>query len=277
MLTPFVKKRDDLPLVDHRLADFCDKVASIDQLDSGFNNEIGLVVNIVYLRHVMHHEVDKLLLNADDVFHVRALAIGHNTDQLVSPGHTERTEKCHEHFDLQVGYMTTKVWHRDQMKVIEDPFYRNADADIEECDAAMGAAIKHNKKCPHVVAQKQGADLGQSDTDEHADILADQMVTTPLNFSMLITSRVCPITAAICRNDMPHDACLMMSWNHLTFLITMTYDPSLASSSGLNSNNALRFSLIRRIAPSAIFGSEPCHRRARGQPSHLRAITRAYQ
>jgi hypothetical protein len=49
----------------------------------------------------------------------------------------------------------------------------------------------------------------------------------------------------ICRNDMPHDVCLMMSWNRLTFLITTTYDPSSASPSGLNSSNALCFSLIR--------------------------------
>ncbi len=135
LLTPFIKKRDDLPLVldieleddvqcsplvrllqasdahlgdqrvllvkvDRRLVDFCDEVASIDQLDSGLNNEIGLVVDTVYLRHVMRREVDKLLLNVDDVSHVRAFPIGRNTDQLVGLGHTKRTGKHHEHFDL---------------------------------------------------------------------------------------------------------------------------------------------------------------------------------
>jgi hypothetical protein len=39
-----------------------------------------LVVDIVYLRHVMRREVNKLLLNAGDVSHVRAFAIGRNTD-----------------------------------------------------------------------------------------------------------------------------------------------------------------------------------------------------
>ncbi len=48
------------------------------------------MVDIVYLRHVMRHEVNKLLLNAGDMSHVRALAIGRNTDQLVDPRHTER-------------------------------------------------------------------------------------------------------------------------------------------------------------------------------------------
>ncbi|CAK9866625.1 unnamed protein product [Sphagnum jensenii] len=118
-------------------------------------------------------EVDKLLLNAGDVSHVCALAIGRNTDQLVSPRHTERAEKRHEHFDLQVNYMTTEVWHRDQMKVVKDPFNRDADADIKERGAAMGVAIKRDRECPHVVAREQDADLGQSDVDEHADILAD--------------------------------------------------------------------------------------------------------
>ncbi len=73
--------------------------------------------------------------------------------------------------------MTTEVWHRDQMKVIEDPFDRDADADIEERGAMMGATIKRDREGPHVVAQEQDADLGQSDADEHMDILADQMVT----------------------------------------------------------------------------------------------------
>ncbi len=212
LLTPFIKKRDDLPFVldieledivqcgppvhllragdahlgdqrvllakvDRRLVDFCDKVTSINQLDSGLNNEIDLVVDTVYLRHVMRCEVDKLLLNAGDVSHVRALAIGRNTNQLVGPRHTKRAEKHHEHFDLHVGCMTTKVWHRDQMKVVEDPFDRNADADIEERGAAMGATIKRNRERPHVVVREQDADLGQSDADEHTDILADQMVT----------------------------------------------------------------------------------------------------
>ncbi len=49
--------------------------------------------------------------------------------------------------------------------------------DIEERGAAMGATIKRDRECPHVVAQKQEADIGQSDADEHTDILADQMVT----------------------------------------------------------------------------------------------------
>ncbi len=86
--------------VDRRLEDFCDEVASINQLDSGLNNKIGLVVDTFYLRHIMRRKVDKLLLNASDVSHVRALAIGRNTDQLVGLGHTERAEKRHEHFDL---------------------------------------------------------------------------------------------------------------------------------------------------------------------------------
>ncbi len=73
--------------------------------------------------------------------------------------------------------MTTEVWHRDQMKVVEDPFDRDADANIEERGAAMGAAIKRDRKRPHVVAREQDADLGQSDADKHADILADHMVT----------------------------------------------------------------------------------------------------
>jgi len=50
--------------------------------------------------------------------------------------------------------MTTEVWHRDQMKVVKDPFDRNADADIEKCGAAMGAAIKRNRKCPHIVTRE---------------------------------------------------------------------------------------------------------------------------
>ncbi len=130
----------------------------------------------------MRREVDKLLLNAGDVSHVRALAIGRNTDQLVGPGHTERAKKRHEHFDLQVGSMTTEVWHRDQMKVVEDPFDRDADPDIEERGAVMGAAIKRDRERPHVVARKQDADLGQSNADEHADILANQMVTHTAQF-----------------------------------------------------------------------------------------------
>ncbi len=73
--------------------------------------------------------------------------------------------------------MTTKVWHRDQMKVVEDPFDRDVDADIKERGVAMGAAIKRDREHPHVIAQKQDADLGQSDADKHADILANQMVT----------------------------------------------------------------------------------------------------
>ncbi len=73
--------------------------------------------------------------------------------------------------------MTTEVWHHDHMKVVEDPFNRDADADIEERGAAMGAAIKRNRERPHIVARKQDANLGQSDTDKHTDILADQMVT----------------------------------------------------------------------------------------------------
>ncbi len=80
--------------------DFCNEVASIDQLDSGLNNEISLVVDTVYLCHVMRCEVDKLLLNVSDVSHVRALAIARNTDQLVGPRHTEHAKKHHEHFDL---------------------------------------------------------------------------------------------------------------------------------------------------------------------------------
>ncbi len=166
-----------LAKVDRRLVDFCDEVASIDQLDSGLNNEIGLVVDTVYLHHIMRREVDKLLLNAGDVSHVRALAIGHNTNQLVSSGQTERAKKRHEHFDLHVNCMTTEVWHRDQMKVVEDPFDRNANAYIEERGVAMDATIKRDKKRPHVVARKQDANLGQSNADEHADILVDQMVT----------------------------------------------------------------------------------------------------
>jgi len=125
----------------------------------------------------MRREVNKLLLNAGDVSHVRALAIDHNTNQLVGPGHIERAEKRHEHFDLQVGCMTTEVWHRNQMKVVKDPFDREADAGIEECDAAMGATIKRDRERPHVVAREQDTDLGQSDADKHADILADHMVT----------------------------------------------------------------------------------------------------
>jgi hypothetical protein len=212
LLTPFVKKRDDLSLVldielddavqcgqpvcllwagnvhlgdqhvllaevDRRLIDFCDEDASIDQLHSGLNNEIGLVADIVYLRHVMRREVDKLLLNADDVFHVRALAIDRNSDQFVGPQHTERAEKRHEHFDLQVSCVTTEVWHRDQMKIVDDPFDKDADADDEECGAAMGASIKRDRKHLHVGAREQDADLHQSDADKHADILADQMAT----------------------------------------------------------------------------------------------------
>ncbi len=69
--------------------------------------------------------------------------------------------------------MTTEVWHRDQMKVVEDPFDKNADANIEERSAAMGAAIKRDRECPHVVAREQDVDFGQSDIDEHADILAN--------------------------------------------------------------------------------------------------------
>jgi hypothetical protein len=76
----FNDQRVLLAKVDRRLIDFCDEVASIDQLDSGLNNEISLVVDIVYLRQVMRREVDKLLLNAGDVAHVRVLAIGRNTD-----------------------------------------------------------------------------------------------------------------------------------------------------------------------------------------------------
>ncbi len=166
-----------LAKVDHHFIDFCNEVASIDQLDSGLNNEISLVVDTIYLCHVMHCEVDKLLLNAGDVSHVRALAIARNTDQLVGPGHTKRAKKHHEHFDLQVNCMTTEVWHRDQMKVVEDPFDRDADVNIEERGAAMGVAIKRNIERPHIVAREQDADLGQSDADEHTDILADQMVT----------------------------------------------------------------------------------------------------
>ncbi len=56
--------------------------------------------------------------------------------------------------------MTTEVWHRDQMKVVEDPFDRDADADIEEHSAAMGAAIKCNRERPHIIAREQDADLG---------------------------------------------------------------------------------------------------------------------
>ncbi len=47
-----------LTKVDHRLVDFCDKVAFINQLDSGLNNEIGLAIDIIHLCHVMRHEVD---------------------------------------------------------------------------------------------------------------------------------------------------------------------------------------------------------------------------
>ena len=96
LLMPFVKKRDDLslvldieledivqcsppirllwagdaPLGDQRvllekvarhLIDFCDEVASIDQLDSGLNNEISLAVDKDYLHHVKRREVTKLL------------------------------------------------------------------------------------------------------------------------------------------------------------------------------------------------------------------------
>ncbi len=141
-----------------------------------------MVVDTIYLRHFMRRKVDKLLLNAGDVSHVRALAIGHNTDQLVGPRHTECAEKRHEHFDLQVGSMTTEVWHRDQMKVVEDPFDRDADPDIEERGAAMGAAIKRDRERPHVVTRKQDVDLGQSNADKHTDILANQMVTHTAQF-----------------------------------------------------------------------------------------------
>ncbi len=55
--------------------------------------------------------------------------------------------------------MTTEVWHHDQLKVVEDPFDKDADADIEERGAVMGAAIKRDRECPHVVARKQDADL----------------------------------------------------------------------------------------------------------------------
>lgn len=50
------------------------------QLDSGLNNKMSLVVDTVYLCHVMTREVAKLLLNAGDVSHVRALSIGRNPD-----------------------------------------------------------------------------------------------------------------------------------------------------------------------------------------------------
>jgi len=129
------------------------------------------------MRHVMRREVDKLLLNVGDVSHVRALPIDCNTNQLVGPGHTKRAEKRHEHFDLQVGCMTIEMWHRDQMKVVEDPFDNNADVNIKERNAAMGAAIKRDRERPHVVGREQDADFGQSDADEHADIPADQMVS----------------------------------------------------------------------------------------------------
>ncbi len=63
------------------------------------------------------------------------------------------------------------------MKVVEDPFDRDADVDVEEHGAAMGATIECDKKCPHVVAREQDTNLGQGDANENVDILADQMVT----------------------------------------------------------------------------------------------------
>ena len=63
------------------------------------------------------------------------------------------------------------------MKIVDDPFDIDADADVEERGAAMGASIKRDREHPHVVAREQDADLRQSDADEHTDILADQMVT----------------------------------------------------------------------------------------------------
>ncbi len=73
--------------------------------------------------------------------------------------------------------MATEVRHPDQMKVVEDPFDRYADAEVEEHGAAMGAAIERDREHPHVVIRKQDADLGQGDTNENMDILVDQMVT----------------------------------------------------------------------------------------------------
>jgi hypothetical protein len=49
------------------------------------NNEISLMVDTVHLCHVMHREVDKLLLNVGDVSHVRALAISRKHNQPVGP------------------------------------------------------------------------------------------------------------------------------------------------------------------------------------------------
>jgi len=69
--------------------------------------------------------------------------------------------------------MMSEMWHRDQMKVVEDPFDRDTDADIEERGAVMGTAIKRNRERPHIVAREQDADLGHSDADKHTDILAD--------------------------------------------------------------------------------------------------------
>ena len=68
---------------------------------------------------------------------VRALAIGCNPNQLVGPRHTERTKKRHEHFDLQVGWVTTKVWHRDHMKVVEDLSNRDSAADVKDHDGCF--------------------------------------------------------------------------------------------------------------------------------------------
>ncbi len=152
--------------------------------------------------------------------------------------------------------MTTEVWHRDQMKVVEDPIDRDADADIKERGAAMGAAIKHNRERPHVVTQEQDADLGQSDADEHADILADQMVTHTAQLSDAHHI----MRVSDCGRNLPkrHAARRVLDdeLEPLDVLITTTYDPSSVLPSDLNNRNALHFSLIRRTTCSTIFGSK---------------------
>lgn len=42
--------------------------------------------------------------------------------------------------------MTTEVWHRDHVKVVDDPFDRDADVDVEERGVTMGASIKCNRE-----------------------------------------------------------------------------------------------------------------------------------
>jgi hypothetical protein len=127
--------------------------------------------------------------------------------------------------------MTTEMWHRDQMKVVKDPFDRDADVDIEEHGAAMGATIKRDRERPHVIAREQDTDLGHSDANKHVDILASQMVShTAQLFDVHHITRV-----SDCGRDLPkrHVArCVLDDELEPTFLITTTYNPSSASPSG---------------------------------------------